>query len=88
VVTVTVNYPTFGTMCAICFKGLTPEECATDADGQRWDVCEGECARQAGIHEAHKGTEYGPRRTLRLRIRLWHLMRYRRRVAKRLGRLR
>ena len=34
----TVNHPQFGTMCAICFTGLTPEQCAQDTDGQKWDV--------------------------------------------------
>lgn len=46
----TVDHPQFGLMCAICFSGLTPEQCATDAEGT-WDVCKGECARQAGIVE-------------------------------------
>ncbi len=49
----TVNHPQFGTMCAICFAGLTPDECAIDEDGQRWDLCGGTgCAAQAGITEA------------------------------------
>jgi hypothetical protein len=47
----TTNHPQFGLMCEICFHGLTPEECAVDTDGQKWDVCKGECARQAGIKE-------------------------------------
>ena len=46
-----VNHPQFGTMCAICFHGLTPENCAEDADGQKWDLCKGECARHAGVQE-------------------------------------
>jgi len=48
----TVNHPQFGTMCAICFNQLTPELCAEDTDGQKWDLCKGECARQAGMVEA------------------------------------
>ena len=36
--------------CCICFKPLTPDECATDDEGQKWDVCrEGLCAEEAGI---------------------------------------
>jgi hypothetical protein len=53
---VTVNHKQFGLMCEICFDGLTPEACAVDAGGQRWDVCAGECARQAGIVEGGPGT--------------------------------
>ena len=48
----TVNHPAYGTMCEICFSGLRTEDCATDTDGQKWDVCKGECAKQAGITEA------------------------------------
>lgn len=48
---VTVDHPQFGTMCAICFVGLTPETCVVDVDGVKWDVCSGDCARQAGIEE-------------------------------------
>jgi hypothetical protein len=48
---VTVDHPQFGTMCEICFHGLTPEQCAEDVNGQKWDICKGECARQAGIQE-------------------------------------
>lgn len=47
----TVNHPQFGTMCAICFTALTPEECAEDAEGQKWDLCKGHCAQQAGVVE-------------------------------------
>lgn len=25
--------------CCLCFKPLTPDECAADSDGQKWDVC-------------------------------------------------
>lgn len=46
-----VNHPHFGTFCEICFTGLTPSECATDTNGDKWDVCKGECATQAGITE-------------------------------------
>lgn len=35
--------------CCICFKALTPDACAVDAGGQKWDVCEGKCASEAGI---------------------------------------
>lgn len=48
----TVNHPQWGTMCEICFHQLTPDKCAVDADGVRWDVCAGDCAEQAGISEA------------------------------------
>lgn len=47
----TVNHPQFGTMCAICYAGLTPETCVVDIHGQKWDICKGECARLAGIPE-------------------------------------
>lgn len=47
----TVGHPTFGTMCEICFSGLTAEDCVEDTSGQKWDVCKGECAKQAGIDE-------------------------------------
>jgi hypothetical protein len=35
--------------CCICFKPLTPDECAEDSDGQAWDVCKGRCAEEAGL---------------------------------------
>lgn len=47
----TVDHPTFGLMCEICFAGLTPETCVIDEHGQKWDLCPGECAREAGIKE-------------------------------------
>lgn len=47
----TVNHPTWGTMCEICFKGLTEETCVVDTDGVKWDICKGICAVQAGIKE-------------------------------------
>lgn len=47
----TVNHPQWGTMCEICFEQLTPDRCAQDEHGQRWDVCTGDCAVQAGIQE-------------------------------------
>lgn len=47
----TVNHPQFGLMCEICFAALTPDDCARDATGRAWDVCKGECARQAGLVE-------------------------------------
>lgn len=53
----TVDHPQFGTMCAICFTGLTAETCVVDVDGVKWDVCPGRCAREAGIVERR---EVGP----------------------------
>lgn len=44
----TVGYP-WGLMCCICFNGLTSETCVVDEDGQKWDVCKGQCAIDAGI---------------------------------------
>lgn len=41
--------------CCICFKGLTPETCAVDKDGQKWDTCKGACAKEAGIEELTSG---------------------------------
>jgi hypothetical protein len=35
--------------CCICFRSLTPDECAVDRDGQKWDLCEGACALEAGL---------------------------------------
>lgn len=49
-----VNHPQFGTFCEICFTGLTPHTCAVDKQGTRWDLCKGECARQAGVDEARQ----------------------------------
>jgi hypothetical protein len=37
--------------CCICFKPLIPDECAIDKDNQKWDVCKGKCAKDAGIDE-------------------------------------
>lgn len=45
----TLGHPQFGDMCEICCTGLTPEMCAVDMDGVRWDVCSGACACEAGI---------------------------------------
>jgi hypothetical protein len=47
----TVGHPQFGTMCEICFAGLTEDECAEDVYGQKWDLCKGLCAQEAGIEE-------------------------------------
>lgn len=47
----TVNHPTWGTMCEICFCSVTNEDCAIDIDNVKWDIHSGECARQAGIYE-------------------------------------
>lgn len=46
-----VDHRQFGTFCCVCMKGLKSEECAVDKDGVRWDVCKGECAREAGVEE-------------------------------------
>jgi hypothetical protein len=37
--------------CCICYRPLTHDECAVDGDGDRWDVCAGACAAEAGIVE-------------------------------------
>lgn len=34
--------------CCICFKTLTPAECAIDELGQAWDVCH-DCASYEGL---------------------------------------
>lgn len=47
----TVDHPQWGTMCEICFRGLTPELCAEDQAGQKWDICKGLCAIEAGIDQ-------------------------------------
>lgn len=47
----TVNHSQWGTMCEICYAQLTPETCVVDVDGQKWDLCPGACAREAGIVE-------------------------------------
>lgn len=47
----TVNHPVYGTMCEICFEGLAVEDCVEDMNGQKWDICKGKCAIQAGIEE-------------------------------------
>jgi len=52
-----VNHPQYGTFCAICFGQLRSEDCATDSDGQKWDVCKGKCAVEAGISPS--GDEVG-----------------------------
>lgn len=39
--------------CCICFTLLKPEDCAMDISGQKWDMCKGDCAVQAGIQESH-----------------------------------
>lgn len=51
------NFAAWGLICCICYSGLTPEQCAVDTSGQRWDVCSlkhnsENCAAQAGIEEA------------------------------------
>ena len=42
--------------CCICFKQLTPMTCAVDEDGQKWDVCQGPCAVEAGILRPPRGS--------------------------------
>ena len=59
----TVDHPQWGTMCEICFEQLTVDTCAVDTDGQKWDVCKGECARQAGIREGEPGGHHHAVRT-------------------------
>ncbi len=46
-----IDHPVFGTRCEICFAPLTVETCVEDTDGQKWDICKGDCAVQAGIEE-------------------------------------
>lgn len=46
-----VNHPNFGTFCEICFEQLTVETAVEDEDGVKWDICKGDCAKQAGIKE-------------------------------------
>lgn len=49
-----------GTVCCICFRGiLEPVGHARDLTGQKWDVCAGICADQAGIVELHPVTVAG-----------------------------
>lgn len=36
-------------MCEICFDAKSWEEAHEDAEGQRWTVCRGECAAEAGM---------------------------------------
>lgn len=40
-----VNHPNFGTVCEICYKQLKIEDCAEDTEGQKWDICKGDCAK-------------------------------------------
>lgn len=54
-----VNHPQFGTFCSICFSKLTADTCVVDSDGVKWDICPGECARQAGIVERPNVPEMG-----------------------------
>lgn len=42
--------------CCICFSRLTPETCAIDADGTKWDVCRGQCSTDAGLTETFVAT--------------------------------
>ena len=37
--------------CCICFKTLDLQACVEDISGQKWDVCKGQCAIEAGIEE-------------------------------------
>lgn len=45
------DHPQFGSRCEICYELITEDNCAVDEEGHKWDVCAGECARQAGIAE-------------------------------------
>lgn len=38
----------YGLICCICFTGLTPDDCAVDWRGDKWDTCKGACAIGAG----------------------------------------
>ncbi len=49
-----IDHPVFGTRCEVCFTVLTVEDCVVDMDGQKWDICVGDCAAQAGIIEQHE----------------------------------
>lgn len=40
-----------GFMCEICYEFRTVEAAFMDADGQRWAVCRGGCAAEAGMVE-------------------------------------
>ena len=44
--------------CCICFKPLTLDECAIDANGQKWDVCQGDCAIEAGVRKSEEEHGY------------------------------
>jgi hypothetical protein len=59
-----VGHPQFGTFCSICFHGLTAATCAVDIDGQKWDLCKGQCARQAGVQEQLETTKTGTKMDL------------------------
>jgi len=37
-----------GFACCICFEAVANEDAWQDKDGQKWDLCSAECARQAG----------------------------------------
>ena len=39
-------------MCCVCFSGLTPDDCHIDRQGNKWDVCKGQCAEEAWIDDA------------------------------------
>jgi hypothetical protein len=45
------DHPHWGSFCEICFERITPQTCAVDKDGVKWDICPGPCAKQAGIEE-------------------------------------
>jgi len=49
----------YGLICGICFRGLTPDTCYVDSDGQKWDICPGLCAQQAGLMTI-EGNDDGP----------------------------
>lgn len=39
----------YGFICCICFNGLTEDTCFVDSNGDKWDVCSGKCAEDAGF---------------------------------------
>lgn len=44
-------------LCQICFEYRHKHELAVDTLGDTWDVCKGQCARDAGIEEAKDNTD-------------------------------
>lgn len=44
----------------VCFELRTLDELAVDVEGQKWDLCKGECARAAGVEESQPVQEELP----------------------------